>query len=82
MTRRNPWASKKTSKKQWSQLSTGQRTLVLGLASVQVSLATWAWTDLASRPPHQVSGSRGKWAAVIAVNFIGPALYFTRGIRR
>lgn len=70
------------SKRRWSELSTGQRALVLGLATVQVSMSVSAWTDLASRPARQVSGSKGKWAAVIAVNFIGPALYFRRGIRR
>lgn len=76
--------AKKTfrSKRRWSELSTGQRALLLALASVQVSMSVSAWTDLAARPSAQVSGSKGKWAAVIAVNFVGPALYFTRGIRR
>ena len=48
---------------------------------MQVSLAATAWADLASRPAAKVQGSKGKWAAIIAINFIGPILYFTRGRR-
>lgn len=70
------------SKRRWSELSTGQRALLLTLASVQVSMSVSAWSDLASRPSSQVSGSKGKWAAIIAINFVGPVVYFTRGIRR
>lgn len=75
---------KRTSKKarRWSDLSPGEQTAVLTLASLQVSLAVTAWTDLAFRPAGQVNGRKAVWAAVIAVNFVGPALYFTRGIRR
>jgi hypothetical protein len=46
---------------------------------VQLSLATAAWVDLARRPAEQVNGSKGKWAAIIAINWIGPIAYFTRG---
>ncbi|GAA4282988.1 hypothetical protein GCM10022261_05190 [Brevibacterium daeguense] len=66
----------------WKDLSSGQQAAVLTLASVQVSLAVTAWTDLAFRPSSAVRGGKGKWAAIIAVNFLGPILYFTRGIRR
>ena len=40
------------------------------------------WADLALRPAAEVNGGKGKWAAIIAVNFVGPVLYFRRGIRR
>ncbi|MDV7999946.1 hypothetical protein [Rhodococcus sp. IEGM 1408] len=66
-------------KKKWNDLTDAQQTAILILASVQVSLAATAWTDLAVRPPEKVRGSKGKWAAIIAINFIGPALYFWRG---
>ncbi|MET3861789.1 hypothetical protein ABIE38_002725 [Dietzia sp. 2505] len=69
-------------KKSWNELSDGQKTAILTLMSVQVSLAVTAWTDLAFRPAEEVRGSKGRWAAIIAVNFIGPALYFLRGRRR
>ena len=66
----------------WQELSSGQRAALLTLASVQVSLAATAWTDLARRPADQVNGSKAKWAAVIAINVVGPVLYFTKGRRR
>ena len=68
--------------RRWQDFSPRQRGLLLALASVQVSLAVSAWADLATRPAAQVAGSKAKWAAVIAVNFVGPVLYFTRGRRR
>ncbi|MEX5257950.1 hypothetical protein [Kocuria arenosa] len=66
----------------WKDLTPGRQTAPLTLACVQVSLAATAWADLALRPAEEVNGSKGKWAAVIAVNFVGPVLYFRRGIRR
>ncbi|MCZ4656549.1 hypothetical protein O4090_11305 [Dietzia kunjamensis] len=68
-------------KKHWNDLTDTQKTVLLTLISVQVSLAATAWADLASRPAAKVQGSKGKWAAIIAINFIGPILYFTRGRR-
>jgi hypothetical protein len=68
--------------KKWSELSNTGKTLVLTLASVQVSLAATAWADLAFRPAEQVNGSKAKWAAIIAVNFFGPLAYFRWGRRR
>ncbi|WEV78679.1 hypothetical protein O9K63_02450 [Janibacter cremeus] len=69
-------------KRSWDDLSPGQQTTVLTLASIQLSLALTAWTDLALRPASEVRGGKGRWAAVIAVSFVGPLVYFTRGIRR
>lgn len=75
--------SKKTFKKyRWSDMSSAQKAAMLTLASVQVSLAATAWADLAFRPSTEVNGRKGKWAAIIAVNFVGPIVYFKRGIRR
>jgi len=68
--------------KNWQNLSGGQRAAALTLMSVQLSLAVSAWADLATRPADQVNGSKAKWAAVIAVNFVGPVLYFTKGRRK
>ena len=50
--------------------------------SVQLSLAATAWADLARRPADEVNGSKATWAAVIAINFVGPVLYFTKGRRK
>lgn len=67
--------------KRWSELSNRQQTAILTLASIQVSLAATACADLAVRKPELVNGSKSKWAAVIAVSFVGPVLYFVRGRR-
>ena len=66
-------------KKKWSDLTKGQQTAVLVAGSVQLSLAATAWADLARRPASEVNGSKAKWAAIIAVNFVGPIAYLTRG---
>ena len=65
----------------WDAMSTPAKVAVMAAASVQVSLAVSAWTDLAQRPPELVNGSKKKWAAIIAVNFLGPVLYYRRGRR-
>jgi hypothetical protein len=66
----------------WNDLSRGQQVGIVALGSLQLSLAVSAWADLIFRPASQVSGRKAKWAVVIAINFVGPALYFLRGIRR
>lgn len=68
-------------KKSWTDLTGAQRAGLLTLVSVQVSLAVSAWADLAAQPSGRVNGSKKKWAAIIAINFVGPILYFTRGRR-
>lgn len=65
--------------KKWSDLTSGQQKATIVAGVVQLSLATAAWVDLARRPAEQVNGSKGKWAAIIAINWIGPIAYFTRG---
>ena len=65
--------------RRWSDLSDRSKTAILILASIQVSLAVTAWVDLIKRPASQVRGSKVAWAAIIAVNFVGPAAYFRRG---
>jgi hypothetical protein len=69
-------------RRRWRDLSPREQTVVLTLASVQLSLAATAWADLATRPAAQVNGSKVRWAFVIAINFVGPLAYFLRGRRR
>ena len=66
----------------WKDLTDGQKAAALTAASVQLSLAATAWTDLAFRPAAQVRGRKGVWALVIAVNFLGPIAYFACGRRK
>ena len=68
-------------RRRWTDLTSRQQTLVLTLASVQLSLAATAWTDLARRPAASVNGSKARWALIIAVNFFGPLAYFRWGRR-
>jgi Phospholipase_D-nuclease N-terminal len=68
-------------RRHWSDLSPGQQTGILTLASVQLSLAATAWRDLAVRPAAEVNGRKAVWAALIAVNFVGPFAYFRWGRR-
>lgn len=68
-------------KRRWQDLNTTQQAAIIGLGAVQISLAVAAWTDLARRPAEQVTGNKAAWAAVIAVNFVGPIAYFAKGRR-
>ncbi|MET0765924.1 MAG: PLDc N-terminal domain-containing protein [Blastococcus sp.] len=68
-------------RRRWADLTDRQRTIVLTLASIQLSLAATAWADLARQPADQVNGRKALWAAIIAVNFVGPLSYFRWGRR-
>jgi hypothetical protein len=65
----------------WQDLTPRQRTLVLVLGSIQLSLAAAAWADLATRSSREVNGSKVRWAAIIAINWIGPLAWFRWGRR-
>lgn len=67
--------------KSWAQMSPVERTVAVVLATVQVALAVTAWVDLARRPAAQVNGPKPAWALAIAVNFVGPVVYFLKGRR-
>lgn len=66
-------------RRSWRDLSSRQRSGLRALGSLQLSLAATAWIDLARRPADEVNGSKAVWAAVIALNFVGPILYFIKG---
>ena len=68
-------------RRRWSDLSDRSKTAILVMASIQLSLAITAWIDLVRRPTSRVRGSKVAWAAVIAINFVGPAAYFRLGRR-
>lgn len=68
-------------KKKWSEMSNLQRTGVVVMGIIQISLAIAAWTDLAKRDASRVNGPKGRWAGIISINFVGPILYFAVGRR-
>lgn len=63
----------------WSEMSAGKKAAVVSSGTVQMALAATAWRDLAKRPAERVNGKKGVWAAIIAVNWIGPIAYFLKG---
>ncbi|MEU5264266.1 PLDc N-terminal domain-containing protein [Amycolatopsis sp. NPDC021455] len=63
-------------RKRWRDLTTRQRTGIGAAASVQFLLAAAAWADLARLPAGRVRGPKWLWALVIAVNYVGPVVYF------
>ncbi|MBO9555060.1 hypothetical protein [Cellulomonas sp.] len=63
----------------WRDLNGPERAAAVGLGAVQVGLAALAWADLATRPAALVRGRKPLWAAAIAVDFVGPILYLTKG---
>lgn len=67
-------------RRRWADLTGRQRASVVAGGAAQLALAVVAWTDLAYRPAYQVRGRKPVWAAVIAVSWVGPVLYFLRGI--
>jgi hypothetical protein len=69
-------------RRRWAELTPRQRTLTLFAGSVQLALAAMAWADLARRPATEVNGPKPLWAAVIAVNILGPLAYQRWGRRR
>lgn len=68
-------------RKTWRDFSAGQRAAIVAGGTLELALAVTAWTDLARRPADAVNGSKGKWAAIIAVNLVGPVAYFRWGRR-
>jgi hypothetical protein len=65
----------------WQDLTPRQKTLVVVLGSIQLSLAATAWADLATRSSGEVNGSKARWTAIIAINWFGPLAWFRWGRR-
>jgi hypothetical protein len=63
------------SDKKWSELSSRQQTVVLTLASIELSLTATAAVDLIRRPADQVHGRKGLWGLALFVQPVGPIAY-------
>ena len=68
-------------KPSWSEISAGRKTAILAVGIAQIAIAAIAWRDLAARPADEINGRKGIWAAVIAIDWIGPIAYFVKGRR-
>lgn len=65
----------------WHDLPPRRQRAIVAAATVQTALATAAWADMFRRQAKQVNGPRPVWAAVAAINFVGPVAYFLFGRR-
>ncbi|HEY0604295.1 MAG TPA: PLDc N-terminal domain-containing protein [Herpetosiphonaceae bacterium] len=63
-------------------MSDRQKTILLTLGSVQISLLLTALVDIRRRLPEEINGSKRLWTALAFVNFIGPIAYFVWGRKR
>ena len=68
-------------KKQWSELSQGQKAAVVAGITVELVLTTVALVDLARRPRAAVRGPKAIWALGCFVQPIGPLAYLAMGRR-
>ncbi len=71
-----------TKKKDWSDLSTRQRVLVVVVGAAEMALTTWAGRDLASRDADEVRGPKLLWGPALLVQPVGPIAYLVVGRRR
>ena len=74
-------SSRKNKKMTWNEMSPARKAGVIVMGTIQMALAAVAWRDLATRPAEKINGKKGVWAAIIAVNWIGPIAYFIKGRR-
>jgi hypothetical protein len=69
-------------KREWKELSPGQkRGIALG-STVQIGLLAAALIDIFRRPGEEIRGKKWAWTVVSLVNFVGPISYFLFGRRR
>jgi hypothetical protein len=73
--------SRKRKKKQWKDLSSGERAGIIAAGTIQVGLQLAALWDIRRRPHEQIKGRKGVWAAATFVNTLGPLAYFKFGRR-
>jgi hypothetical protein len=74
-------ASKKQ-KKQWSDLTDGQRAAIVVGGAIELVLTTLALVDLVRRPAAQVRGPKTLWALGSVVQPVGPIAYLLFGRRQ
>jgi hypothetical protein len=68
-------------KKQWSDLTLGQRRAVVIAGAAEVVLTAAALRDLAHRPAADVRGPKPLWVLAFFVQPVGPLAYFAKGRR-
>jgi hypothetical protein len=69
-------------KRNWSELSTGKRTMTVLAGLLQVTLLIVALWDIQRRSEDEIKGSKKMWRGVVFINWIGPIAYFVFGRER
>ena len=69
-------------KKEWNDLSTGQKRGLVLSGTLQFVLLMAALVDIYRRPKDGIRGGKILWTLASFVNFIGPASYFVFGRKR
>jgi hypothetical protein len=67
--------------KRWSDLSKGQRRIIIAAAAAEAALKAAMLIDLRRRPAGQVRGPKWLWASTALINTAGiaPLTYFIVG---
>jgi hypothetical protein len=65
----------------WSDLTSTQQLLIIGLGAVELVLTATALVDLARRPANQVRGPKPLWVLGCLVQPVGPLAYLVLGKR-
>jgi hypothetical protein len=66
-------------KRKWSEMTESQKGIAIVTVAVQLTMAVFAWRDLARRSNDEVRGPKWRWAVAIGANFFGPIAYYRRG---
>ncbi len=67
------------SKKQWRDLTSRQKAIIVVGGALEVAVTAVALADLTRRPASDVRGPKWCWAATLFVQPVGPIAYLTVG---
>lgn len=68
-------------KKEWADLTVGQRRAIVVAGAAEATLTAAALWDLAHRPAGSVRGPKALWVLAFLVQPVGPLAYFAKGRR-
>jgi Phospholipase_D-nuclease N-terminal len=68
-------------KQRWSDIPPRKRKAIVAIGIVQNALLAAALIDIKRRPARDINGSKGLWAALSFINFVGPVVYYFVGRR-
>ncbi|NLE01118.1 MAG: hypothetical protein GX640_14720 [Fibrobacter sp.] len=69
-------------KKEWNQLTSLQRRLIISGAVVELLLLIGAQADIIMRPSKKINGPKIKWILISLIDFFGPVSYFIWGRKK